>query len=56
MIDYAIILFAVVCFAGQFAFTKLYEGEVGQTAAAFCSFLPQETSPPRCSSPSFQAA
>lgn len=32
MIDYIFILLAVVCFAAQFAFTKLYEGEVGQSA------------------------
>ncbi len=31
MIDYMIILLAVFCFAGQFAFTKLYEGSVRQT-------------------------
>ena len=31
MIDYIIIILAVVCFAGQFAFTKLYEGSVRQT-------------------------
>ena len=39
MIDYVIILFAVVCFAGQFAFTKLYEGEVGQTATGSLCML-----------------
>ena len=32
MINYIIISLAVVCFAGQFAFTKLYEGAVRQTA------------------------
>ena len=32
--DYIIILLAVFCFAGQFAFTKLYEGAAGQTATA----------------------
>lgn len=31
MIDYIIILLAVVCFAAQFAFTKLYEKAVSQT-------------------------
>ena len=31
LIDYIIILLAVVCFAAQFAFTKLYEGQVGQS-------------------------
>ena len=31
MIDYVIILMAVFCFAGQFAFTKLYEGAIKQT-------------------------
>lgn len=31
MIDYVIILLAVVCFAGQFAFTKLYERVIRQT-------------------------
>lgn len=30
---YVIILLAVFCFAGQFAFTKIYEGAVRQTAA-----------------------
>lgn len=34
MINYIFILFAVACFAAQFAFTKLYEGEAGQTATA----------------------
>jgi drug/metabolite transporter (DMT)-like permease len=32
MIDYILILLAVCCFAAQFAFTKLYEGAVRQTA------------------------
>ena len=32
MTDYILILLAVVCFAGQFAFTKLYESSVKQTA------------------------
>ena len=31
MIDYIFILLAVVCFAAQFAFTKLYEDNVGQS-------------------------
>jgi drug/metabolite transporter (DMT)-like permease len=31
LIDYIIILLAVFCFAGQFAFTKTYEGTVRQT-------------------------
>lgn len=31
MINYLFILLAVVCFAAQFAFTKLYEGAVGQS-------------------------
>ncbi len=31
MIDYIIILLAVACFAGQFAFTKLYERVIKQT-------------------------
>ncbi len=31
MIDYIIILLAVACFAAQFAFTKLYEGHLGQS-------------------------
>ena len=30
--DYIFIIFAVLCFAGQFAFTKLYESAVKQTA------------------------
>ena len=34
MIDYIFIIFAVVCFAAQFAFTKLYEETSGQTSAA----------------------
>ena len=33
LIDYIIILLAVVCFAAQFAFTKLYEGQVGQSGS-----------------------
>ena len=33
MIDYIIILLAVCCFAAQFAFTKLYEGQLGQSGA-----------------------
>ena len=32
MINYILILLAVCCFAAQFAFTKLYEGAVRQTA------------------------
>ena len=32
MINYILILLAVCCFAAQFAFTKLYEGSVRQTA------------------------
>jgi drug/metabolite transporter (DMT)-like permease len=31
LIDYILILLAVACFAAQFAFTKLYEGRVGQS-------------------------
>ena len=31
--EYVIILLAVACFAAQFAFTKLYEGQVGQSGA-----------------------
>ena len=31
MTAYLIILLAVFCFAGQFAFTKMYEGSVKQT-------------------------
>ena len=31
MVAYVIVLLAVFCFAGQFAFTKLYEGSVRQT-------------------------
>ena len=34
MIDYVFIILAVACFAAQFAFTKLYEGEAGQTATS----------------------
>ena len=33
MIDYILILLAVCCFAAQFAFTKLYEGQLGQSGA-----------------------
>ena len=32
MIDYISIILAVLCFTAQFAFLKLYEGKVGQTA------------------------
>lgn len=32
IIDYILIILAVFCFAGQFAFTKLYEGAVRQTS------------------------
>ena len=32
MTDYIFILLAVACFAAQFAFTKLYEGQVGQSS------------------------
>lgn len=32
MIDYVFIILAVLCFTAQFAFLKLYESEVGQTA------------------------
>jgi hypothetical protein len=31
LIDYILILLAVACFAAQFAFTKLYEGALGQS-------------------------
>ena len=34
MINYIFILLAVACFAAQFAFTKLYEGHVGQSGIA----------------------
>ena len=33
MIEYILILLSVVCFAAQFAFTKLYEGAVGQSTS-----------------------
>ena len=34
MIDYVFIISAVVCFAAQFAFTKLYEGAAGQSSTS----------------------
>lgn len=37
--EYAYILLAVVCFAGQFAFTKLYEGSVRQTTVTALAML-----------------
>ncbi|MBE6590233.1 MAG: hypothetical protein E7643_08645 [Ruminococcaceae bacterium] len=39
MMDYLLILLAVFCFAGQFAFTKLYEGAVRQTTVTALAML-----------------
>lgn len=39
LIDYIMILLAVVCFAAQFAFTKLYEGRVGQSGITTLAML-----------------
>ncbi len=39
MLDYFIISIAVLCFAGQFAFTKLYEKNIKQTIATSVSLL-----------------
>ena len=39
MLDYILIGIAVVCFAAQFAFTKIYEGKVKQTFVTALSLL-----------------
>ena len=39
LIDYIIIILAVVCFTAQFAFTKIFEGSIKQTTATTISML-----------------